>query len=314
MLFKNYSEIKYNFNGKEINILDIFRNVSFVNVDTSKAFEDYYIQEGETPEIISAKIYGNTSYSWIVMLANSKSLLKKDWFVSSSEYERYKEEVFGGDAAYISALPDIQQGDVFAKVVSYGTTEATSVDNTAYRHIVDFDPYLRKIHGVSGGGTFASGDYIVFARFNPEDGTVTPIQFLNGSNPPVLVDYTRLLFIEPYYDSLSYLYNSNNIVVDPYRTSGSGVTGINSDTIYLNTNDTTTKNNFAKCLLYKYGQSGGPPETGLFAKTIGEIDYDKYLDKQKIKILKPEYLSVVLSALETALASNEIGKKLKIEI
>lgn len=314
MLFTNYSQIEYNIGGKNITLLDIFRNISFSNVSTSAAFDDYYIQDGETPEIVAAKFYGNTTYSWLVLLVNGQLSLKTDWFTSAEEFDRYVESNYGGDAAYISALPDIQPGDIFVKVTANNGTTASSVDNTTYRHIIDFDPYLRKIHGFSGGGTFANGDNILIARKNAQNGTVSPITFDSSDATPKTVDFTKLLFIEPYYESLSYLTTSNNVVIDPYKLSSTGKTAIDSNTIYLNKQDTTTQNNFALCLLYKYGQSGGAPETGLFAKTLGELEYDKYLKKQKIKVLKYEYLSTVLLTIQNALSSDQIGKKFTIEV
>lgn len=314
MLFKNYTEFTYTIGGKNVTLLDIFRNVSFSNVDESLAFEDYYIQDGETPEIVSARFYGTTSYAWLVLMVNAYSSIKADWFVSAQEYDRQKQGRLSGDAVYISALPEIQEGDIFVKVGVTGASYADSVDITAYRHVADFDPYFRKIRGVCGGGTFESGDTILFARKNPNNGTVEPIVFKNTSAVPTETDYTKILFKEPYEKSVSYFYSSSNVVVDPYLYDKSGLTAINSDTLYLNTTDTTTKNNFARCILYKYGQSGGDLESGLFKKTIGEEDYSTYLSKQKIKILKSEFLSSVIATIERALESDEIGKRFRIEL
>ena len=103
-------------------------------------------------------------------------------------------------------------------------------------------------------------------------------------------------------------------MVDPYLYDKSGLTAINSDTLYLSTTDTTTKNNFARCILYKYGQSGGELEAGLLKKTIGEEDYSTYLSKQKIKVLKSEFVSSVIATIERALESDEIGKRFRIEL
>jgi hypothetical protein len=314
MLFKNYSQIKYNIAGKSITLLDIFRNIAFSNVDTSAAFDDYYIQDGETPETLSAKFYGNTNYSWLIMLVNAKSSLKSDWFVSAAEYDRYVQANYSGDAIYIQALPDIQAGDVVVKVTSTNGVTASGVDNTSYRHIMEFDPYLRKIHGICGGGTFANGDQILFARRNAQNGLVTPISFQSADLTPKTVDFTTLLLVEPYEESLMYFYTSNNVVVDPYKTSATGKTAINSDTIYSNSEDTTTENNFASSVLYKYSSNNGVPDTGLLARNVGELEYDKYLKKQKIKLLKYEYLSTVMLTIENALASDQIGKKFTIEV
>jgi hypothetical protein len=314
MLFKNYNQISYNIGGKTVTLLDIFRSVSFDNVEQSLAFDTYYIQDGETPEIVSSKFYGTSSYSWLIMMINAFSSIKADWFVSSEEYNRQKESRIGGDAIYISSLPDIQQGDIFVKVGTTGPSFASSVDITAYRQIADFDPYFRKIRGICGGGTFESGDTILFARKNTNNGLVDPLIFKSGSLVPYDTDYTKILYKEPYEKSISYLYTSSDVTIDPYLYDKTGRTSINSDTIYLNTSDTTTKNNFARSVIYKYSISGGTLEVGVFKKTLAEIDYDTYLNKQQIKILKPEFLSSVVSMVETALGTDQVGKRFRIEL
>ena len=314
MLFNNYSQIVYKIGSKEVTLLDIFRNISFVDVDTSKAFDDYYIQDGETPESVSLKLYANANYSWLIMLVNGFSSLKDSWFISQAEYERKLEQQFGGDAFYISALPDIKPGDVLVKVTGVtgaSLENASSIDAGVYRHIFEFDPYFRKIRGICGGGSFTAGDKILFGRYNPEIGTVQRLVFSSKDSVPKQTDYAEIIFTEKYKNSVSYFYAGSNVVIDPYRYSVSGSTSIDSSTIYLNTNDVLTEDNFAKCLLYKYGACGGNV-TNLLKKPIAEEEFNKYKEKQRIKVLKLEYLRTVLNVIESAIQSDEIGKVIKI--
>lgn len=76
MYFKNFQKIYYDYtiNGeKELKVVtDITKNVRFrkevlFNILT---YDLYDIKDGETPEIIAEKIYGNPEYHWIIMLAN----------------------------------------------------------------------------------------------------------------------------------------------------------------------------------------------------------------------------------------------------
>jgi hypothetical protein len=103
-------------------------------------------------------------------------------------------------------------------------------------------------------------------------------------------------------------------VIDPYRTGPSGITSINSDTVYLNTTDNLTENNFAYSILYRYGLCGGTAPYSLLKKTVDSDQYAKYIKKQKIKILKSEFVGSVISAIENALISDTIGKNFKIEL
>jgi len=314
MLFRNYDSIDYKIGGRTVKLVDIFRNIVFVNIENSKAYQDYYIQDGESPESVAAKLYETTELSWLVMLVNSFSRIEDDWFISQQDEARRRENELGGDAFYISALPEVQPGDVMVKVTATGENGALSIDPTVYRHVAEFDPYFRKIRGICGAGTFEQNDPILFARQNTSNGTVTPITFKDRSGTNTYTNYTDILLTETYGNSPLYFYNSFNVVIDPYRYSSTGITSINSNTLYLDPSDTTTTDNFARCLLYSYGLCGGVPPESLYKKTVVEDVNDKYLRKQKIKVLKKEYVRVVVDSLENALRSDTIGKKIRIEI
>lgn len=308
MLFKNYNQIKYKLNGKELTLSDIFKHVSFKDIELSNAYYDYYIEDGESPELVSLKFYGTTEYSWLVLLVNGISDFQNEWFESQAEFKRKLDLNYGGDAFYISALPDIEPGDVMVKVTSQSGNFATDVEPTAYRHIAEFDPVLRKVRGINGGGTFESGDNVIFAR-KESNGSITTIIFFDKSEEPEETDYTDLLFIEPYNISLDYFYTSNNIVLSPYRA---GITGYNVDTDVTYVDEGTTGNNFAVTLLYKYGACGGTPVSGSIKKQIIEDVTNKYYERQKIKVLRQEYLVSVLDLIDSALASDQIGNTFKI--
>lgn len=314
MLFKNYLQINYKIGDREVTLSDIFRTVSFVDVETSNAFDNYYIQDGETPESVSLKLYGNTKLSWLIMMVNGYNSLKTDWFPSELEYKRSQEANYGGDAFYITSLPDIKPGDILVKVTGFtgaSLENAASVDISTYRHIADFDPYFRKIRGICGSGTFSNNDNILFARRDTSTGVVNYLAFDSYDSNPITTNYTKILFTEPYQKSVEYFYTAANVVIDPYRYSISGSTGINSDTLYVNEGDVLTSNNFARCVLYKYGACGGTV-SGLIKKSIGEENFAKYIRKQKIKVLKSEYVRSVISVIESTLQANEIGKVIKI--
>jgi hypothetical protein len=314
MLFKNYSQLVYKIGSKEITLLDIFRSVSFVDVDTSKAFNDYYIQDGETPESVALKLYGTANLSWLIMMVNAYSSIKNDWFTSQTEYERLFTQNFGGDAFYISSLPDIQAGDILVKVTGVtgaSLESASSINTDVYRYVSSFDPYFRKVRGICGSGSFTAGDKILFARRNAQTNSPEPLVFSSKDSIPKQTDYSELIYAEKYEKSVSYFYTTSNVVIDPYRYSISGSTAIDSRTIYLNTGDTLSADNFARCILYKYGACGGVVN-GLLKKSVGEEEFNKYTKKQKIKVLKQEYVQTVVSVIESAIQSNEIGKVIRI--
>jgi hypothetical protein len=309
MLFNDYPNIIYTLNNKNIELVDIFRNVVFKDVDLSNSFDEYYIQDGETPEIISIKIYGNSEYSWLILLINSIADIENEWFPSAKDYAKKEEVNFGGQAFYIEDLPDLQTGDVVVKVTSVTSNQADDIDENTYRHIESFDPYFRKIRGICGSGTFVSGNNVLFARKN-DSGVMDIITFDNKQ-------VTTIKYVEEYKTSVDYFITGNNVVLDPYRrVNGNTIekSSVDPGTTYSNSSDSLTLNNFAKTLIYRYGASGGLLPTGVLKTTEQNTNFQNYLNKQKIKVLKPEILSVVLNALENAIKSDLIGRVIKVEI
>lgn len=316
MLFKNYPTISYTFGSKTVTLVDIFKNVSFTNTDNNNAFDDYYIQDGETPEMISSKRYGTTGYAWLVLLTNNILDIKNDWFISAFEFNQKTETNFGGDAVYIPALPDLQENDIMVKVTAYNSTNATAINNQAYRHVSSFDPYFRVVRGICGGGTFANGDYILFARKN-NDGSVTPLTFDNQDISPSKVDYTNILYIEEYKNSIDYIITGNGVILTPYtNVTYPGGTAIESKTSYLDTEnlDVQIEKNFANTLIYYYGSHHGLLPSGISKVALATGNYNKYIKKQKIRLLKPELLISVVSAIQNALNGDNVGKIFKVEI
>lgn len=79
MYFKEFPEFLYDFKyganqTKTTIVKDITRNVRFRKevLENISVYDDYDIVDGETPEIIAEKIYGNAEYHWIIMLANQR--------------------------------------------------------------------------------------------------------------------------------------------------------------------------------------------------------------------------------------------------
>lgn len=59
---------------------DVFSNVVY--------FNKYSIQEGERPDTLADKIYGNPFYDWVILLTNNMVNAKYDWPMNN--YEIYK--------------------------------------------------------------------------------------------------------------------------------------------------------------------------------------------------------------------------------
>lgn len=100
MYFSKFPSIFYDFiiNGKSIlkPVKDITNNVRFRNaiLESITLFDQYDIQEGETPEIISAKFYGSSEYHWVIMLCNQRFNYVSDFPRTVRLLEEYVNETY----------------------------------------------------------------------------------------------------------------------------------------------------------------------------------------------------------------------------
>ena len=101
MYFKNFDKIYYDFdiNGvRDLRIVsDITKNVRFRKevLANITIYDEYDIMDGETPEIIAEKVYGNPNYHWIIMLANERYDYVTDFPLSSHQLEKHINDKYG---------------------------------------------------------------------------------------------------------------------------------------------------------------------------------------------------------------------------
>lgn len=141
MYFKDFPQFVYEFleaDGKTTRktiITDITRNVRFRKqiLANIALYDEYDIIDGETPEIIAEKFYGNSLYHWIVMLVNERFDYVKDFPLPYQELLKYVEDVYGADN--INAIHHWQNDKGF--VVNSDYPGATSVSNLQYEEGVN---------------------------------------------------------------------------------------------------------------------------------------------------------------------------------
>lgn len=101
MYFSSFPKIVYDFdlsNGTDYKIVtDITRNVRVrKQLLENIALYDYYdIEEGETPEMISEKVYGTPYYHWVIMLYNQRYDYVNDFPLSQLELDKHIDKKYG---------------------------------------------------------------------------------------------------------------------------------------------------------------------------------------------------------------------------
>jgi len=134
MYFDQFPKFVYDFKiggtgTKTVVTTDITRNIRFRKelLENIAFYDEYDIVDGETPEIIAEKIYGNAEYHWIIMLANQKHDYISDFPLSEYALERHIVDTYGAQRYatryYVNAA---------GFVVNSNATGAVSVSNDAY--------------------------------------------------------------------------------------------------------------------------------------------------------------------------------------
>jgi hypothetical protein len=101
MYFEKFPQFVYDFDiagkRKAIILTDITRNVRFRKeiFGNIELFDEYDIQDGDTPEIIADKVYGNSEYHWIIMLVNERYDYVADFPLSYAALLKYVEDKYG---------------------------------------------------------------------------------------------------------------------------------------------------------------------------------------------------------------------------
>jgi hypothetical protein len=144
MYFNQFPVIAYSFNIKGKDVLIPVRDIA-LNVRVRKdilqnvtLFDDYDIADGDTPEIISQKLYGTPLYHWTIMIVNEKydyleDFPKNDDVLAEYTFMKYRssdtddrntvlhntQHILNGSPHFINNDGDVVDGDApFAVSVS----------------------------------------------------------------------------------------------------------------------------------------------------------------------------------------------------
>lgn len=119
---------------KAFAMTDITRNIRFRRDILSQitVYDEYDIVDGETPEIIAEKVYGNSQYHWIVMLANDIYDYKADFPLTQLALDKFVEDKYGDQADAIKHYVDAS-----GYIVNQDVAGATPVSNRQYEETVN---------------------------------------------------------------------------------------------------------------------------------------------------------------------------------
>ena len=172
MYFTKFPKMLYDLqNNSQFKLVpDIFRRIKVRNKikDNISLLDKYDVGEGETPETVAFKIYGDTDYFWVVCLMNNIVNRFYDWPLPEFAFQRFLEDKYTN--------PDATHH--FEKVQSSGPQ--TSIDNS---------------HLIECNSTDVGAQSVSNREFEQrEQDKISRIKLLNPSFIPVLIEeFERLM-------------------------------------------------------------------------------------------------------------------------
>ena len=120
--------------NKAFAMTDITRNIRFRRdiLANISVYDQYDIVDGETPEIIAEKVYGNAQYHWIVMLANDIYDYRADFPLTQIALEKFISDKYGVEA---DSTKHYVNAEGF--VVNEDASGATPVSNRQYEEAIN---------------------------------------------------------------------------------------------------------------------------------------------------------------------------------
>lgn len=151
--FQNFPQTLYRLDQKDIRaVTDIIRRTVFRSgsLITANVFYDYIWQDGDRPDIIANKAYGNPDLYWIILLFNRVVNPLYHFPMNQNDLDNYIKNQYPGKAVFIDAfsakpIQDANGNTTPSFVEAYSVGNAVSQTNGLTGSIISIDPSLFKI-------------------------------------------------------------------------------------------------------------------------------------------------------------------------
>jgi hypothetical protein len=104
--FKELPNIKYtanfpnqSFNTDTVNVKNIFRRAKLREdiLNAVTAFDYYYIKDGERPDVLAKKFYGDEELDWVILIANNITDINEQWPLNNDTFYKYLIDKYGSE-------------------------------------------------------------------------------------------------------------------------------------------------------------------------------------------------------------------------
>ena len=287
MYFSKFPILEYPvFTGDKVNFVvvsNILRRVALSEQmrDGSELFLTYNIKDGERPEHIAERVYGNPNLHWIVLLTNTIIDPYHGWYKSGAALEDIILKKYGGQSLFFTGADD---GFLYDSAFSAGCTLSQGGLSDS---ILIYEPTLCKIVITKPG--FVVGAATIKTPTNTTHSikiqrifeSYRAVNHFEIEKPSGAVGVNDVFTVDPLSEALG-----------TYQSTLSGV---------VNLGDVVGDGVFGETYIGKYmGLCGGTPSNNFVViNSINEMtDNDS---KRTIKILHPRFKDIAVEELQALL-------------
>lgn len=297
MYFQDFPVVPYPYyigNKRQIALArNILRHVAFSkDINNQAVFLEYSIKDGERPEHIANRIYGNPNDYWAILLANNITDPYHGWYKSQNTMELYIQKKYTGIRVYFADNTSVGFTCDFSFISGCTLSQGTAAEpivgyrETFCEFTIDSPKFNIGLAVVNRPNGTTAGIYIQkilpsylgvhhFALNRPngtQDGS-------NGAVETLAVDPLTLQSAD---------YEATGVVVGS-RIPPSGLAGVTGATV-----------EFWQTYIGKYmGVFGSAVET--YAVNNYSYENNENENKRTIKVLSPAYFSIAEKELKNAL-------------
>ena len=310
--FKHIPDINYDFksDGKYYLAKDLFRKVSVWNhlQEGITGYTYYRITEGERPDVVASKLYGDGSLYWTFWLVNENLQDLSDWPKSQSLFNKYIDRKYSGICLKASTSTDIvsydhsktEEEQLASRKFVLG--EKVSQSSSVFGFVTDINPTHNRITLNSVIGTFTANSRVlgplptkIFASLDG-DGSTTVLGSAETQSTGTI--------LEIYWDNVLQDENSYSIVLTPNDIVETTITFNTAPAAGVIVKVFERKSFVLSSVINEQDAAHHYTDSNDFNTTVStgntevtNLDYERELneDKHLIRYIEPRYIDRILT-------------------
>lgn len=260
-------------------VTNIFANVKFLreillNTDT---YYNYDVKDGERPEDIAHKLYKDSDKHWIILLANNIVDPQYDWVMGQQQFDSYINKKYSSVTVQLPTTDGYASNYIVNEVVYQGDT-LSDADMTA--QVASFNGGTKAMQIKFPSQTVANAQAIIGVN-SLENHKVLSVTVNNDGYNWASNTTAHYTVTETKYNSYDKTQTKTTYNVSNYDYLFS------TDTIVTRTLGTTTSTTTLE------DGTNLVVETVVAQKSYYDLEVEKNEAKRKIKLPKPEYITII---------------------